>query len=258
MTDGRLSAGLAARHAGTLHFNVPASAGRAVLLDVHVAGPFGSQTATSRIAIAAPALRPPAPAASIAPSISEFKVVTPVVQANNNITFTYATNARTGDIWLIDDSGRLWASAPIAAAGTTTIHVPQGSAGRQIRAVLHARIGAAGTLASIALTVFPGALVTQNAPAQKAAGPVLVLSKDSALAGDIITVAIVGEHGRTQVSLRDAAGNVVESGDIAARQSAVALNAPGVLKSTPYFVTANLTQGIGEQTLVRKLLVNPH
>lgn len=266
--DGRqLSAGFAGSHQGTLHFNVPPAAGRDIVLAVNVTGPFGSKSSLQHIGIAA---RPPAPRAApasapVAPRISEFAVVTPVVHANGDLKLSYVTNAHDGDIWLIDEGGRLWARAPINAGGSTVVKLPQGTAGRQMRAVLHARNGGADAVASVGMTVLPDATVDSNVPETrvgsmpniKGAAATLTVSSDQVAPGDTITVAIEGKHGDTQVSLNDASGNSIEQGDIPMGQSAVTLSAPAVSSPKTYFVVANVTQGVGEQTLVRKVLVAP-
>ena len=262
--DGRqLFAGLVGAHEGTLHFNLPAATGRDVVLDVNVTGPFGAKSSAQHIAIAAATPHRSARSAPAAPSVSEFTVVTPVVHANGNLKFAYATTAHDGEIWLIDEAGRLWARAPISPDGETTINLPQGTAGRQMRAVLHARNGPADTVASVGFTVLPGAVVSDTPHAGSTAvvsptsSATLTLSTQTAAPGQTITVALEGKHGDTQISLNDSSGNSIEQGDIPAGQNAVTLSAPSVTSSTTYYVMASVTQGIGEQTLVRKLVVTP-
>ena len=264
--DGRqLFAGFVDAHQGTLHFNVPAAAGHNVVLAVNVTGPFGTKSISQHIGIAAMAPHR-ATATLAAPRISEFAIVTPIVHANGDLKLSYATNARDGDIWLIDDAGRLWSRAPINATGTTTMKLPQGTAGRQMRAVLHAHNGVSDAVASVAMTVLPDAAVEPNAPDvpvattstnTKPAAATLMVSGDNVAPGDTITVAIQGKHGDTQVSLNDAAGNSIETGDIPAGQSAVTLAAPPVSSTKTYYVVADVTQGVGEQTLVHKIVVSP-
>jgi hypothetical protein len=258
--DGRqLSAGLVGEHQGTLHFNVPSAAGRDVVLAVNVSGPFGTRSTSQHIGIAATAPHR-AIAAPAAAHISDFAVVTPIVHANGYLKLSYATDARSGEIWLIDEAGRLWTRAAIDSSGVTTIKLPQGTAGRQMRAVLHAKNGTADTVASVALTVLPDAIVSDSAAASSsmdAKTASLTLSSDSVSPGDTITVALEGKHGDTQITLNDASGNSIEQGDIPAGQSAVTLTAPTVTASTTYYVMANVTQGVGEQTLVHKLVVTP-
>ena len=263
--DGRqLAAGLLSSHEGTLRFNVPQSAGSAMVLNVNVAGPFGIRSADANIGIAgsAPARRVSRKSSS-APAISSFALTTASVRAGGPATFTYSTNAQDGEIWLIDESGRLWAKSPIAPGGTTEIDVPQGAAGRQVRAVLRARSGAQDAVASVAFTVLPGAVVTEDqtaaqAPAKTAPAPAapatLALSQSTAAPGEEITVTIGGGHGDSTVVLSDKGGNSVETGDIAGGQDSLALTAPS--EPGTYYVVATVTQGVASQTLVRKLTVS--
>jgi hypothetical protein len=258
--DGRqLSAGLLTSHEGTLHFSVPASAGSNVLLSVDVAGPFGRLSRTQRIAIAAAAPQKPKTAAASVPHISEFAVATSAVHAGSDVRFTYTTDARVGEVWLIDDAGRLWARGPITPYGETTFKVPQGAAGRQMRAVLHARNQKLDTVASVGVMVMPGALMSdaQTGDAPKAQNVGMTLSTEQAAPGDEVMVTIDGAHGDARVTMTDESGNSVEQGDIPSSQNVVSLTAPSVTKPSTYYVMASITQGIGEQTVVRKLVVSP-
>lgn len=258
--DGRqLSAGVERSHVGTLHFNVPPSAGRNVVLVVDVAGPFGTKSTSRRIRIAgrAPSSAIAAPAA---PRISEFAVVTPVVHANGELIVRYVTDARDGEIWLIDEAGRLWARAPINRYGRTTLDLPQGTAGRQIRAVLHAHNGQNDAVAAVGVTVLPSGLAPSNSDAAseaKTPQATLVLSTQNAAPGESITVAIEGSHGDAQISLNDGAGNAIEQGGLPAGQSALVLSAPKTSTQQTYYVMANVIQGRGEQTMVKTLTVTP-
>jgi hypothetical protein len=260
--DGRqLAAGLLHSHEGTLHFSVPGSAGTNVVLSVAVAGPLGRQTHMQSIEIAGSApvkARTPAPNT---PRISEFAIATPIVHAGDDMRFTYTTDARAGEIWLIDDAGRLWARGPISAGGQTTLKVPQGAAGRQMRAVLHAQNGNLETLASLGVLVMPSALApqvqAQTADAPKAPPAQLTLSTDRAAPGDVVTVMLDGTHGDARITMNDGSGASIETGDIPSDQTAATLTAPEVTTATTYYVMASISQGVGDQTVVRKLLVTP-
>lgn len=259
--DGRqLSAGLVKAHQGTLHFNVPSAAGPNLVLSVDVAGPFGSQTRTQRIDIAASPAHKPHKSAPAAPHISEFAVATPIVHAGADVKFTYTTDAKDGEVWLIDDAGRLWARAPITPYGQTTLKVPQGAAGRQMRAVLHARNQNRDTVAGVGVMVMPGTLTPQAQAADtpaKTPPAQLTLSTQQAAPGDIVTVMIDGNHGDARITMTDGSGESVEQGDIPSTQNAVTVTAPNVTKTTTYYVMASISQGVGDQTVVRKLVVSP-
>lgn len=258
--DGRqLSAGTTHAHDGTLHFSVPASAGKDVVLAVNVSGPFGSKSTSRRIRIAGGA-PPRAMAASAAPRISEFAVVTPAVHAGSYLKLAYVTDAPEGEIWLLDDAGRLWARAAIDRYGFTAIPLPQGTAGRQMRAVLHARNGKADTIASVSVTVLPGDLLSSTgsqAGAAKPAPAALTLSTQQAAPGESITVAIEGTHSDVQVSMDDGAGNTIEQGTLSAGQSSLVLAAPRTSTKKTYYVMANVIEGKGEQTMVKAVTVTP-
>ncbi len=257
--DGRqLAAGLAGAREGTLHFSVPANAGRDVTLSVRLSGPFGNREQVRRIAIAPAAPKRIVKAADAPPHISEFALATPVVRAGAPMQVRYVTDARGGEVWLIDDAGRLWARAPVSAGGVTTLNVPEAAAGRSVRAVLHARNGSADAVASLGVTVLPGAVESADAQTPRAGHPpVLTLSSSTASPGDGITVSIAGDHGDARISLADKSGSSVEQGDIPASQNALALTAPQVTGPTTYYVTASITQGVGEQTIVKKILITP-
>jgi hypothetical protein len=258
----QLSAGLVQAHQGTLHFHVPPAAGHSVVLDVTVAGPFGRRHFEQSIAVdgtapkklSAPALNANAPL-----RIAAFTVVDATIQAGRTLTFAYATNARAGEIWLLDESGRLWARKPIYADGRTRIYLPDGAAGHQIRAVLHARSGASDAISSITFTALPGdaANTASQTPAAQSGTPVLTISNDSVAPGDTIAVAVKGAHGDTQISLTDASGNSIEDGDIPAGQSAFTMTAPSTATQATYYVTASVSDGTGAQTLVKTLTVTP-
>lgn len=259
--DGRqLSAGLVNAHEGTLHFSVPAAAGRNLVLSVDVAGPFGQQARTERIAIAGAPAHKAAHAAPTAPHISAFALATPIVHAGADVKFTYATDAKVGEIWLLDDGGRLYARAPITPYGETTVKVPQSAAGRQMRAVLHARNQQLDTVASVGVMVMPGALApeTQSTDAPVKAPPAqITLSSDRAAPGDVVTVMVDGNHGDARITMTDGSGESVEQGDIPSGQNAVTLTAPDVTKTTTYYVMASISDGVGDQTVVKKLVVAP-
>jgi hypothetical protein len=249
-------------HAGTLHFTVPPTAGPNVVLSVDVRGPFGRQSRTEKIAIAGTAAQKPQASAPqiTAPHISEFAIATPIVRAGSDMEFTYATDARDGEIWLIDDAGRLWARAPISPYGRTALRVPQGAAGRQMRAVLHARNQKLDTVASVGVLVMPGAIATEvqsGAAAPKAPPVGMTLSTQQAAPGDLVTVMLDGAHGDARITMTDDSGQSVDQGDIPSTQSAATLTAPSVTQTTTFYVMASVTAGIGEQTIVRKLVVSP-
>jgi hypothetical protein len=262
--DGRqLTAGIDTAHTGTLHFAVPPSAGNNVVLSVRVGGLFGNETHLQRIAVAPPPPAPPRTDAPLAPRIAEFVLATPLVRAGDTLKVTYTTNAAAGDIWLLDEAGRLWAHAPIAADGMTEMTVPQGTAGREMRAVLHARNGSADAVASLGFTVLPGALTPEAQPAAASPDrpaentPVMNFSPAQPAPGQDFLVSISGSHGDTKVTMTDDTGTTIEDGDIAPGQDAVTLSVPSITKTQTFYVTASISDGVSTQTIVKQFSVSP-
>ncbi len=256
--DGRqLAAGLLKDRQGTLHFVLPRNSGTQLVLAATLASPLGTAQASRRVLIAqAPA--PVTAVAAIAPRIESFTVASPSIVAGAPLVVHYTTNAKSGQVWLIDETGRLWASAALFADGVTTLKVPQGAAGQKMRVVLHARNGAADTVSSLGVTVQPGDVAASTVAAASPSTPLaLVLSASSVAPGDDVVVTLKGNHGDSRVSLTDAAGNTVEQGDVPAGQDAVTLSAPSVKIETTYYVVASVSSGVSEQSLVQKLVVTP-
>src|SRR5207248_11580980 len=121
----------------TLHCVLPRNSGSQLVLAATLASPVGTAQASRRVLIAQapPAGKP----AAIAPRIESFTVASPTVVAGAPLIVHYSTNAKSGQVWLIDETGRLWANASIFADGVTTLKVPQAAAGQKMRVVLHAR-----------------------------------------------------------------------------------------------------------------------
>jgi len=258
--DGRqLAAGLLTQRQGTLHFAVPRNAGAEIVLAAHLSGPLGTMQTSRRILLGSnPAslkrLRSDDPA-----RIDELAVASPLIQAGSPLTVRYTTNASSGQLWAIDDAGRLWATAALSQDGSTVMNIPQAAAGRKMRVVLHARNGATNAVSSVGILVLPRTVTAEAADSGSAQAQTvgLDLSTAAAAPGDEVTVSIRGDHGDARISLNDAAGTTLETGDIPASQSAVTLTMPGVQTATTYYVVANLSAGVGEQSIVRKLVVAP-
>ena len=127
-----------------------------------------------------------------------------------------------------------------------------------MRVVLHARNGSADALSTLGILVLPSENIadTPAAPAQDGAID-LRLSSDRVAPGDEIVVTLSGNHGDSRIALNDVGGNTIEQGDVPSGQSAVTLTAPAATRETTYYVVASVSAGIGEQTIVKKLVVAP-
>ena len=139
--------------------------------------------------------------------------------------------------------------------GLTALRVPQAAAGRQVRAVLRARSGKTDSVASVELTVLPGAL--QSGYFRNSARAARNACDEFSRQRFHRAMRLPSESGeRTAMpGFRSATRpeTLLEQGDMPASQNAVTLTAPAVTGPTTYYVVATITQGIGEQTVVRRI-----
>lgn len=260
--DGvQLGAGLVDR-SGILRLKIPSyGAGAPYALNVRMRNAFASAQQAQTIGAIVPATPKPAPVA--APQISELAVAPSAVHAGEKIMVQYATNAQAGDVWLIGADGRTWATAPLSPRGETALTVPQAAAGRDMRVIVHAKIGKQHAQSAVALSVLPDAVAAAPVPApsaqveQRTSSPQIVLSAQVVTPGDNVTVRVSGMPGDVRVSLMDANGTTLQQGDTAVDAGGVSFTAPSVSGVTTFYIVAAFSNGTMEQSVVRRMVVTP-
>ena len=257
----QLAAGLVDR-SGILRLKIPSyGAGAPYALNVRMRNAFATAQQAQTIGAIVPATPKPAPVA--APQISELSVTPSAPAAGAKIMVQYATNARAGDVWLVDGQGRTWASAPLSPRGETAFTVPQAAAGRDMRVVLHAKIGKQHVQSAVALSVLPGAVAAAPVPApsvqvtQRAPSPQIVISSQVVTPGDNVTVRVAGMPGDVRISLMDTVGTTLQQGDTSVDAGGVSFTAPSVSSVTTFYIVAAFTNGTMEQSVVHRLVVTP-
>lgn len=266
--DGvQIAAGLAQR-SDVLHLPIPANgAGAPYTLHVRMRNAFlASERAATIAAVGAPrALKPaPKPAApDVSTLISDLSASPSPVHAGALIAVRYATSALSGDVWLLGLDGRTWARAPLSPSGMTQISVPQAAAGHDMRVVLHAQRGKVHAESSVGLTVLPSNEIAKNevsarpAASVKVATPTLALDSQVVSPGDSVVVRVSGARGDVKITLMNAAGTTIEQGSVSESDGAISISAPAVTSVTNFYVVATYTQGISEQSIVKRLVVTP-
>jgi hypothetical protein len=265
--DGlQLAAGLSAQ-SGVLALRIPRDgSGTPYTLHVRMRNVFLHAEDTATIGAIVPATvkakTPPAPGAVI----KNLAVTPSPVLAGKAIVVRYATDAQTGDVFLLDGSGATWAHAPMSLLGSTRLVVPQAAAGREMRVVLHAQRGKEHSESSVGINVMPSqtAISPQAAspqpvkPAQAIApaAPALSLSSQVVSPGDTVTASMSGIHGDVRITLMGSNGATLAQGD-ADESNGVTLTAPNVSSPTTFFVVATLTNGVSQQSIVKRLVVTP-
>jgi hypothetical protein len=265
--DGvQLAAGLAA-HSGVLRLPIPSTgSGAPYTLHVRMRNLFASTERTATIAAAAvqrkahaaPRFDGGAPGALI----GDLSVAPSPVRAGNLVTVKYATQAQSGDVWLVGMDGRTWARAPLSVSGLTQLSVPQPAAGHDMRIVLHAQRGTSHAESSVALSVLPNdssAAASPPPPPAQSTPPQPTVTLDSQVVspGDSVVVRVSGTHGDVKITVMTAAGSTVEQGSVSAEDGAISITAPSVSSVTPFYVVATYTVGVSQQSIVRRLVVTP-
>jgi hypothetical protein len=213
-------------------------------------------------------VRPRPPQLDPSTLIGELSVTPSPVHAGDMISVKYATQASTGDVWLLGMDGRTWARAPLSTTGLTQLSVPQAGAGHEMRVVLHAQRGNLHAESSVGLTVLASDQVAANAPAPPAtagaavrtpvtSAPTLSLDSQVVSPGDNVVVRISGAHGDVQIKLMNGAGGTVAQGSVSAEDGAISITAPNVTSVTTFYVVATYTSGVSEQSMVHRLVVTP-
>lgn len=260
--DGvQLAAGLVDR-SSVIRLDVPQrGAGAPYALHVRMRNAFTSAQGAATIAAIVPATPKPQ-AVAAPPQIAEVSVHPSTVQAGQKIMVQYAVNTRTGNVWLVDMSGRTWASGPLTSTGATTLDVPSGAAGRAMRVVVHAQSGKQHAQSAVGVTVLPQAVAAAppadpGANKPHAAQPQVILSSQVVSPGDSITVRVSGMQGDVRVTLMNETGATLEQGETSQDDGGVSITAPSVSAVTAFYVVASFSDGTAEQSIVRKLMVTP-
>lgn len=265
--DGlQLAAGLSSQ-SGVLKLQIPFDGmGSPYTLHVRMRNAFMHDERANTIASVVPRSQPRRPSAAPAASIDELSVSPSPVQAGGSVAVSYSASAQTGDVWLVDASGATWAHAALSPAGSTRFAIPASAAGKDLRVVVHAQRGLRHAESSVGLAVLPSRIVAQaqqspappapQATAPPSVAPQLNLSSQVVSAGDSVTVEIAGVRGDVRVTMMSATGATVAEGDVGPG-GALSLNAPNVHEPTTYFVVATLTNGVSQQSIMKRLVVTP-
>jgi hypothetical protein len=259
--DGvQLSAGFAAG-SGTLNLPMPAAAGASYVLHLRIQNAMLADERSAQIAaVPAIAARHAAPR-SAAPAIADLAVSPSAVSAGGTVAVTYAAQADSGNVMLVDAYGRTWASSPLTPAGVSSLSVPLAAAGRDMRVVIDAQRNNAHAQSSIALAVLAGdrpvvAVKPDEVPHPQSSARI-DLSSTVVAPGDSVGVRVSGVQGDVAVVVRGASGNVVAQGNAGGDAGSLAITAPAVTQVQTFYISATYTDGSGQQTLVRRFVVTP-
>jgi hypothetical protein len=273
--DGlQLAAGLASG-SGVLTLQLPHDGmGSPYTLHVRMRNALTKAEEQASIAAVVPRVQKVKPSAPGTPLIENLAVSPSPAIAGKSISVRYATQAPSGEVWLVDDLGATWAHGAVSRNGETQLVIPPAAAGKQMRVVLHAQSGGAHAESSVGIAITaplqqqaqpqqqtvaaaaPGAQQSSTSESTAATATDLTLSSQVVSAGDTVTARITGTHGDIRITLMNTAGTTLSEGDTG-DTDAVSLNAPAVTTPTTFFVVATLTSGVSQQSIVKRLVVTP-
>jgi hypothetical protein len=268
-SDGlQLAAGLSPR-SDVLKLQIPQDGvGAPYTLHVRMRNAFAKDERSASIAAVVPR-KPKKPAGPVPPAalIDNLAVSPSPATAGKTLVVRYATKAQSGDVWLLDTSGATWAHAPLSLFGTTELTIPPAAAGKDMRIVLHAQRGSQHAQSSVDVQVMASQQITAQAnapapppsakPAPRAPSTAqLQLSSQVVSAGETVTATITGVTGDVKVTLMNSYGGTMAEGNADEGQG-VTLNAPDVSAPTTFYVVATLTNGVSQQSIVKRLVVTP-
>ena len=260
----QLRAGALAPGTGSIDIDVPrAKALRSYDLQVTDTGPLGGDTRTTHI-VALPQRRPAARQASIA----ALRLVRDVVPSGGPIIVTYRAHGTSGDLQLVDENGAAFAEAPTSALGTSTLTAPQVKRDQQFAVVLTVKYGKSTAQSSTGVVVRSGEpLYVDGAGGDAPTGDNVrhlppqgdapfALPADPIVGGGPIDIAVVDPSASMRFKVATPSGTVMTSGAAVPGQRSVVMLAPEVNADTPMLIEATYTSPIGEETIIRKVVVH--
>lgn len=225
-----------------------------LFLVTNVGHPASVAHVTPVDALPATAHRPPVRPA-VVPVLGILRMESSAV-AGSSLSVAYGGHATAGDVWLLDDGGRVYARSRVHADGYSTLAVPESAAGRDLRVVVSARRGiqVAQTSRAIAVVPDPSNSVSsdeQTPPPNSSIWPTRVS------AGQAIYVRLAPHHGEALVSITDQGGSIIEEVEVPINQMQTSLRAPEVGSPSTYDLVVSITRGTGQDQMVKPVVVTP-
>jgi hypothetical protein len=240
----------------------PATRAEGYDLRLDAASPFGTQTRTVHVV----AVPDTAKLAAEPVRIASLAVASQTVSAGRPILVTYRTNAGAGTVSLLDQSDNARATSRLDGSGTTTLQAPRVSEDQSFRILLDAERNGAHAQSSVGVTVkaggaaaFAAAPVTAAEPdGTDAAGNAWIsLPKQRYRSGDVIPVTLARNLSNVHVAIANAGGVELSSKDVLPGERTAALLVPDVTATTKLLVVASFGRGVGQETVVRSIVIRP-
>lgn len=258
-----LQRGTVRGHAGVFSVALPpARKKRSVDVILTQAGVLGFDRRVARIVAA------PTPVHAVAPhaEILSFSVASETVKSGASIAAAYHVRANSATITLLDQSGKIRATAIAGPRGRAVLAAPEVPVDQDLRVVLHARTGTSATQSILAVHVLatpapdPAAAFSLPRPpgGVDADGAPFTIPVPVIVSGGQIPVLVLRENAKLHLSLATEAGTEISAVDVTPGESAVLLNAPTVSQPTKYMLVGTFPNGTGQDVVMKSFTVAPH
>jgi hypothetical protein len=229
------------------------------------AGPLGSGTRTVHVV----AVPDTAKLAAEPIRISSLVVASQSVVSGKPILITYRTNVKSGTVSLLDQSDNVRASVRLDGSGTTSLPAPRVAEDQTFRVVLDAQRNGTHAQSSVGVTVKGAGAALAALPAVapvstlEGAGPdaagsaSISLRKQRYRSGDVVPVDILGSFSNVHVAIANAGGVELSSKDVLPGERTAVLLVPDVPATTKLLVVATFGRGVGQETVVRSIVIRP-
>jgi hypothetical protein len=226
-------------------------------------GVLGTQTRTTHIT----AIPPPPPPLMAPARVSRqnglpvISLTSDTVASGGQIALTYPISGGTGSATLYDQNNVPRGTTLLDKNGHALLLAPVVSADQSLRVVVRAQSGNSTVESSAALTIKAQSVST--APPEVAgsfkedAGVPFTTPTRSVKSGEIIRIPILRHEDTLRIGFSAADGRALYQVDVALSQSDVHLRAPVVTSPTPYLIVGTYRRGVGQETVVRRIMVTP-
>lgn len=244
----------------------PATRAEGYDVKLDAAGPLGSQTRTVHVV----SLPDTAKLAAEPVRIASLIVASQTVASGKPILITYRTNAGAGNVSLLDQSDNVRSSRPLDSSGTTTLPAPRVWEDQAFRVVLDAVRNGAHAQSSVGVTVKAGGggyasagyagapeVASVPDPADAMGSATISLPKQRYRSGDVIPIGIPLNLSNVHVAIANAGGDELSSKDVLPGERTAALLVPDVATTTKLLVVATFGRGVGQETVVRSIVIRP-
>jgi hypothetical protein len=218
-------------------------------------GALGTQTRTTHITAIPPPPPPliPPPVVSRQNQLPVISLASDTITSGGQIALTYPVSVGAGSVTLYDQNNVPRGTTLLDKNGHALLLAPIVSADQSLRVVVRAQSGNSTVESSSAITVKAQSVSTA---APEVAG---AFQEDASLPFTLPerSIPILRHEDTLRIGFSTTDGRALSAVSVALSQSDVPLRAPMVASPTLYLVVGTYRRGVGQETVVRRIMVTP-